>query len=76
MTAYAAADWNCTDANHIMGAAIDALYDPLYLKERQAAHQQEHAQQRDAISRFLPPELRDALALDMEVPPDAGGFTE
>lgn len=42
ISAYASTRWHNTDANAIGSAVIDALFDPVCVKERAAAAQEEH----------------------------------
>jgi hypothetical protein len=40
--AYAATKWQSSYVDQIGSEVIDQLYDPLHLKEREAAHQEQH----------------------------------
>lgn len=68
LAAYVAAKWSCADASVILNEVQNALFDPLWLRERQAEVQRVHDERHRLISGItgFPGPM---------TPPDAGDLT-
>jgi hypothetical protein len=69
LASYSATKWACMYATAIHAEAMEALLDPLWLKEREAARARRHDQEHALMSRIIP----GFPAPD--IPPDAGGLS-
>lgn len=69
-SAYGAAKWGCSEATAIMMEVRDAMFDPVWLKEREADTQRKHDEHHRQILGSM---FSGLPGIDMpDIPPDAG----
>lgn len=69
MATYLETDWSGGDANAVFREVQEALYDPRWRKEKEAAHQRQHDEANQRIKDMLPPGFPFP---GLDIPPDAG----
>lgn len=69
LSAYGSSEWSNSDTNAIMIEARDALFDPRWLKEREAELQRQHDTQHRIMSGMIPG------FPSPDIPPDPEGLS-